>query len=84
MNTEQNFETWWNGRDLPESLKPAFYMTWIAACASVEETTEATYDTERALMVAQYGDCCNGGDPMCTGGCLIEKAIRRNAQIKLV
>jgi hypothetical protein len=41
----------------------------------------ATFDTERASMVAKFGDCCNGGDPMCAGGCLVVKAIRRAAPL---
>jgi hypothetical protein len=28
-------------------------------------------------MVAKYGDCCGGGDPMCSGGCLVQKAIAK-------
>jgi len=34
-------------------------------------------------MVKKYGECCRGADPMCTGGCLVEKAIRNNGAGKV-
>jgi len=37
----------------------------------------ATYVSERAALVRQVGDCCQGNDPLCTAGCLVEKALRK-------
>lgn len=36
-NNEQlrkEFESWWDGRGLPEGLKPAFFMVWQSAVAA--------------------------------------------------
>lgn len=33
----------------------------------------------RKELVAKVGDCCMGGDPACSAGCLFEKAVKRNA-----
>jgi hypothetical protein len=38
MDTEkmrEEFESWWEGRDLPDSMKAAFYMVWKASRASI-------------------------------------------------
>jgi hypothetical protein len=55
---------------------------WLRA-ASLQDSTPvaapATADDIRKEMVAKYGDCCKGGDPFCAGGCLVEKAIRRDS-----
>lgn len=40
----------------------------------------ATAASMRAELVAKIGDCCMGGDPFCAGGCLAEKAAKRNAE----
>lgn len=41
--------------------------------APASTPTQATYDTERAALVAEVGDCCMGADPLCIGGCLVHK-----------
>jgi hypothetical protein len=40
----------------------------------------ATIDTERARLVAEVGQCCEGADPYCVGGCLVQAAIRRRQE----
>lgn len=38
-----------------------------------------TQESERAALEAEVGKCCEGTDPMCAGGCLVEKAVRYRA-----
>lgn len=39
-----------------------------------------TRENVRAELVARIGsDCCAGADPLCSAGCLVEIAMRRNA-----
>jgi len=42
-----------------------------------------TVRTVRDALVAQIGDCCQGGDPFCTGGCLVEMAMRKNFAVSM-
>ena len=37
----------------------------------------ATRDTERVIVLAEVGECCRGADPLCAGGCLVERALRK-------
>ena len=37
MNNREAFEAWWNGRQLPENIKAAFFMVWQAALASQQD-----------------------------------------------
>ena len=50
---------------------------------TVAEPADAapTRESERAALVKEVGDCCQGSDPLCAGGCLVEKAIRARAGI---
>ena len=36
-------------------------------------------DSERAVLVTNVGECCRGTDPMCAGGCLVERALQKRA-----
>lgn len=47
------------------------------AASALARHDGATYESERAALVAEVGDCCKGSDPLCAGGCLVEKAIRK-------
>jgi hypothetical protein len=49
--------------------------------ATAQEKAEpvATVESVRAELVRKIGDCCQGGDPLCAGGCLAEIAAKRNA-----
>lgn len=44
---------------------------------SPNDQSGATYETERAALVSEVGECCRGSDPLCAGGCLVEKALRK-------
>lgn len=43
----------------------------------------ATFASERAALVKAVGECCQGSDPLCYGGCLVQQAIgKRLAGVK--
>lgn len=66
-------------RKLDYNLPPADHVKALEAIdealALTPSATGATYDTERAALVAEVGECCQGNDPLCTSGCLVEKAL---------
>lgn len=39
----------------------------------------ATYASERAALITEVGECCQGCDPLCAGGCLVASALRKRA-----
>lgn len=41
-----------------------------------------TRESERAMLVAEVGECCRGADPLCAAGCLVEAALRRRLMDK--
>lgn len=40
----------------------------------------ATMGSEREALIAQVGRCCEGADPYCVSGCLVQAALRRRAE----
>ena len=68
----------WNENRADESSASHWMSALWNALDKIGAPVQATVETERAAMVAQYGECCQGGDPMCYGGCLVQKAISKN------
>lgn len=46
---------------------------------SAESAAATTFESERAALVAEVGECCMGRDPLCAGGCLVQQAIRKRS-----
>ena len=46
----------------------------------MSDDSEATVGSERAALVAEVGDCCDGQDPFCAGGCLVERALKKRGE----
>ena len=49
----------------------------ILAAKDEHEAAPATYESERAAVIRDVGECCRGADPACAGGCLVERALRK-------
>lgn len=60
--------TAWHQKD------PAGALTIGPACGLPPTAT-----SERTTLVTEVGECCTGSDPLCAGGCLVEKALRRRS-----
>lgn len=52
--------------------------TYCVRCSSTWRAA-ATFESERAALVAEVGECCMGRDPLCAGGCLVQQAIRKRS-----
>lgn len=60
------------------------YAAHLAAQAEWPSDALHTAASVRAELVSKIGDCCQGGDPLCAGGCHVEEAAKRNAALQSV
>src|SRR5574343_294471 len=60
---QKEFEAWWNGRGLPEGLKPAFYMVWQSAVAAAIAAQAQQVSSDYTVLIARLAYALKKADP---------------------
>lgn len=62
---------------MSENRYPSEFAAYAAMRDQPEQGHPRTREDERAALVGEIGDCCNGADPLCAGGCLVAEAATK-------